>query len=301
MNKIILLLTTLSVSIYAADYHPWAAKNYPLAHIGECSKALLAAARDGDVEKVREHLDSGALIGTFCHESRETPLHLATWAGHKDVVQELLVRGADVLACNVNGNTPLHYAAIAGNSEMVTILARSTYDREPRNSNGRTPVDLAKERGYNDIAQCIDQIDLCIRRSQRLLNAALKGNTAKVRKFLNLGADIDARNSAGSTSLHLAAINGYIDVMRELVGYGILDVNAKNNIGDTPLHDAVRSGRSVISEIITFLLESGADTGAKNKEGKTPADLAQKYGLDDIVKLIRDYDDFMDTKTPLDV
>lgn len=43
-----------------------------------------------------------------------TPLHLATYFGHKDVMELLLSRGADINAINEMGDTSLHKAAFIG-------------------------------------------------------------------------------------------------------------------------------------------------------------------------------------------
>ena len=48
---------------------------------------------------------------------------------------------------------------------------------------------------------------------------------------------------------------------------------ARNKYGSTPLHYAVKRGKSAN---IQPLLDAGADAKAKNEEGKTPWDLAQK-------------------------
>lgn len=43
-----------------------------------------------------------------------TPLHLASYFGHKPVVEFLLDQGADINAVNDSGDTPLHKAAFVG-------------------------------------------------------------------------------------------------------------------------------------------------------------------------------------------
>ena len=51
-----------------------------------------------------------------------------------------------------------------------------------------------------------------------------------------------------------------------------IDINATTNAGETALHAAI-SGRGAES-IVRFLVESGANLSAKNKQGRTPLDVA---------------------------
>ena len=51
-----------------------------------------------------------------------TPLHLAAYFGHKEVVDILLIHGADIDVINDAGDTPLHKAAYTGRMELVLLL-----------------------------------------------------------------------------------------------------------------------------------------------------------------------------------
>jgi ankyrin repeat protein len=51
-----------------------------------------------------------------------------------------------------------------------------------------------------------------------------------------------------------------------------IDINATTNTGETALHAAI-SGRGA-EPIVRFLVESGASLTAKNKQGRTPLDVA---------------------------
>lgn len=50
-----------------------------------------------------------------------TPLHLATYFGHKDVMEILLSRGADINAINEVGDTCLHKAAFIGRQVFLSL------------------------------------------------------------------------------------------------------------------------------------------------------------------------------------
>ena len=65
--------------------------------------------------------------------------------------------------------------------------------------------------------------------------------------------------------------NDPVDVMKLLVDKGA-DVNAANDAGMTPMHYAVQRG---VDRIIEYLASKGARFDIKNKQGRTPADLAR--------------------------
>ena len=68
-----------------------------------------------------------------------------------------------------------------------------------------------------------------------------------------------------------------------------LNINATTTSGDTALHSAI-SGRGSKS-IVQFLVESGADLQAKNKQGRTPLEVAvaSRRDVGDIVTFLREH------------
>jgi ankyrin repeat protein len=52
----------------------------------------------------------------------------------------------------------------------------------------------------------------------------------------------------------------------------------------TPLHYSASWGRT---EMVSYLLDKGADAGRKNKAGKSAAELAESSGNEEVARLIR--------------
>jgi hypothetical protein len=107
---------------------------------------------------------------------------------------------------------------------------------------------------------------------QKLLEASKNGNLEEVKKAINNGANINAKNNYGATPLHLACYNGYLEIVECLVE-NKAEINAKNNDGYPPLHLACDKGHL---DIVKYLIKNGANINAKDNEGYTPCDMAKK-------------------------
>lgn len=90
--------------------------------------------------------------------------------------------------------------------------------------------------------------------------SALLSTPELMKTFIELGADVNARDSGGSTPLHSAAHSGVIEKVEILLAHGA-DVNAKTKEffpGDsikTPLTSAVESGNP---KVVELLFDKGA-------------------------------------------
>ena len=121
-------------------------------------------------------------------EGGATTLMAAAYAGVRDGVADLLARGADVNARDVEGQTALMYAANAGNAEAAEALLTGGADREARDAQGSTALMFAAQHGHDGV----------------------------VRVLLDAGADVEPRGSHGLTARGFARQNGHRSVERLL-------------------------------------------------------------------------------------
>ncbi|CAM8986400.1 unnamed protein product [Rhodiola kirilowii] len=82
---------------------------------------LMYATNEGDVDGIKELLDSGADVNYKDIDGR-TPLHVAACQGRTEVVGLLLDRGADVNAKDIWGSTPLADGIYYKNQDVVRLL-----------------------------------------------------------------------------------------------------------------------------------------------------------------------------------
>lgn len=109
---------------------------------------LFEAAALGLADVVRDLVDRDpALVNAYSHDGW-TPLHLASFFGHRDLAAFLLERGADVDARSqserfARSNTPLHAAAANRRLEVAELLVARGADVNARDGSGFTPLALA--------------------------------------------------------------------------------------------------------------------------------------------------------------
>ena len=189
----------------------------PQASISTASASLEAAARAGDLEKVKALLQANPNLIFNTGGGEFTPLVAAAWSNHKDVVEFLLANHADINARDSLHMTALTHAATEGHQEMAEFLLANKADPNIGDNSGLTP----------------------------LFQASLMGRKEMVELLLAHGADVNAKGKdgafwAGDTPLYIAACNGMAEVAKVLLAHGA-DVNAKGHDGLTPLEIAVKN------------------------------------------------------------
>ncbi|RXG58144.1 Transport and Golgi organization protein 2-like protein [Armadillidium vulgare] len=115
--------------------------------------------------------------------------------------------------------------------------------------------------------------------------ASMNGHLEVCKVLLRANVLVDVRNMFGKTALHLSAMNGHYDIVNLLI-----ESHAAINICDmlemTPLHWACDRGHS---DIVFLLLRNGADPSHFNKFNKSPNYLAMERGYLRIVELIKSH------------
>lgn len=113
-----------------------------------------------------------------------------------------------------------------------------------------------------------------------LVAAAEAGDLATLRRLLDGGTPVDARDARGRTALLAATYAEQVDAARLLIARGA-DVNAKDAIQDSPFLYAGAEGRL---QILRLTLAHGADLRSTNRYGGTALIPAAHHGHVDTVR-----------------
>ena len=230
-------------------------------------ETLHGVVASGDVDEVKRLLSEGHDVNSRKSEG-QTPLHMASRAGHDDIVKLLLARGADIEAKEgKDGRTPLHLAALRARKNVAETLLAAGADINSRNDRwNSTPLHDATIPGdMGVITMLVDKgadIKIMDIFGKMALHNAVEFNRPEVVKFfLARGADVNQIRGEGyeSTPLHMAAGSGNKDMIELLLANGA-DVNVKI-FGETALHHAMMADKK---DMVRFLLAKGFKTSAIN-------------------------------------
>lgn len=115
-----------------------------------------------------------------------------------------------------------------------------------------------------------------------LILAVREGSFKTITALLeNPLTQVEFRSASDESALMLAALKGYFDVCRDLIGRDA-DVNKP---GWAPLHYAATNGHT---KVIQLLLDNHAYIDASSPNGSTPLMMAAMYGTVDAVQLLLD-------------
>lgn len=189
------------------------------------------AIRDGDTALLSTLLPSGADLAFFrqvleSHCGEVSPLYLAIQHGQLAVVELLLAAGADPRGLDDPPESPLNVAVEHGHLDIVhTLLAAG--------------------------AQTTDGM-LC----PPLVHACMYSHLAVAKALLEAGAEVDAVEEEGYTSLLIAVQLGNLDLVRLLAQAGA-DLGHQNRQGQTPLLAAMQfagvSNNPFRDEVVNYL------------------------------------------------
>lgn len=288
--------------------------------------ALCLAAARGSVEVVRALLDRG-LDENHKDDLGWTPLHAAACEGHRAVCAALTEQGsmARVGDMDIEGRTPLILAAQEGHWSTVRLLLDRRSPIDHRAYDGHSALSAALLGSHAEVAELLMRrgADTDVRDAEGrpllyllVLESRLDMATLLIQKG---GVPLESRDSEGRTALHVASWQGCVEMVDLLLKHGA-NPNAQDTEGRPPLHSVAWTGHAKVghclleasgvnidlachqgatalsitaqeghSDIVSMLLERGANPNHVDRYGRSPVKVAGKHGHFNIVRLLESY------------
>ena len=264
------------------------------------------AAAAGDVRAVAALLDHGAAVDAMEPEWGQTPLMFAAALGRTGAVEALLKAGADatitarvmdlverdILDRLSERKRRTEIAAMRGGTDALSYPVESgVAGRTPQASTA--PVTAREEQARQAAQEALEArrqtgepiplnyADLVGKHGglSAIHLAAREGQTSTVMALLDGGVDIDMPSAADNTTpMLMAAINGYFDLVADLLERGA-DPNLASDAGATPLYAVLNmhwapkarhpqpleyeQQETGYLELMRALLDAGADVNAR--------------------------------------
>ncbi|GFF57779.1 putative ankyrin repeat protein RF_0381 [Aspergillus lentulus] len=245
----------------------------PLAPMRRGDVPLHIAAQMGKTDLVQLLLLYGADVNVRDGQ-HATPLHLACVNGQLGAVELLLNSGTDVNAATLLRETPLHQCMHYGSLPLLELLLDAGANTNVLDENGVSPlhIGISLKRPVEMIERLIqagaDLNALDPHSRTPLFLAAKSGNARLVKALVDAGAHVAIDKRAGSTGpLHVAATEDNFRVIQPLVDAG-LDIEAPDFLGRTPLYLAtINNCLYSMRELIRL----GADPNRLDHQGESAA------------------------------
>ncbi len=251
--------------------------------------------------------------------SQASPLHLAGFHGHDNVVHRLFAHGVDGAAKDEAGRTALHMAAGRGKLAAVGALLSNNvpvdgldntletplYQAAANNQtavvarlleakadpslvplSGRSARYTAVKLGHSDVAELLKEVGASMIAGQKDLPlhvAVANGDFVDLQTKMLSGTNLNEVDADGQSALMLALITKQEGIIGSLFN---TDLAAADNNGLTALHFAASYGKD---NIVTELMQRGADPKAVDGQGRLPIHYAAAMGNGDAIKLLAPY------------
>lgn len=214
------------------------------------------------------------MIFIFSIMSEGPPLFVACETNNLPLLIEALKTNSVDCPSPHQAFTPLMVAANRASIDLVTYLLE----------NGAA-INAQSEGGYTALI-------LAITSSKEMaaiyaMNESANGSDPSllvIKKLLDAGADVNISTGGGNRALQEAALHGNVEIVKLLLSKGA-EVNSANTWKETALMSGSLSNGS--AEVIQLLLEAGADPLAKDVDGVSALDLAEKSGNTAVLNVLK--------------
>lgn len=266
-------------------------ENVPRGSTQEREDRVLAAARDGDVNKLRDALAGPPLTNNWVPVAARKFAEQEGNIAAAKVLSQPARKAGEATATAAKLTEALTEAARKGDLNRVRALLDSGADADSHDpASGLGAIHAAAEHGRTEVvALLLDrgaQVNVArgfVRYTPLRAAIANKPQVEVVKLLLSRWADPNAP-SDHFTHLGGVAFLGDVEVARLLLD-AKADVNSQRNAQKrTALMWAAARGHAAVAKL---LLERGADPSLRDEEGATAMEIAEAAGKDDVVAVLR--------------
>ena len=232
--------------------------------------ALHCSAQNGSYELLMLFVEKGTNILSKT-ETGMNCLHIAALNGHLNLCKTLINKHKfDVNMTDSQGFIALHFSVENGSYELVKLIVDKGTDIHLKTEDGMNCLHFASCNGHLNLCKILinkHEFDLHMSDNDRwtsLHYSARNGSYDLVKFFTDKGADIHLKTITGLNCLHLAAINGHLNLCRKLIDKYEFDTHVTDNEGFTALHCSAKSGSY---ELIRLFVDKGTDIHLTTKLG----------------------------------
>jgi ankyrin repeat protein len=218
-------------------------------------------------------------------------VHLKAWGLDESkvlpVIRDLAAHGADLKRKDQNGRTPLTMSIHLQRKAYARVLVECGADIHGEDGNHETPLEVAARTGDLETIQLLLKAKADVNRGSPLSAALMYGELPAAETLLEAGADINQESQ--SRQPIESALTGSVLHMRPEILRFALDHGAKpmrQNLRDnrnSPLAGAVESNAK---DLVSMLLDAGADPNEKHQDWSSPLRVAVERGNLEMVKLL---------------
>eukprot|EP00884_Botryococcus_braunii_P018115 jgi/Botrbrau1/4988/Bobra.0396s0014.1 len=272
------------------DYEPFFARNGVRRLAGTLGwTPLHAAAVAGNVVLIKELLSTYNCNLLEPSASSWMPLHYAAALNKVPAMEELIRLGCPAAVRDEQLKlTPLHVAACEGHMDAVNYLLEKGQDIDTLSGERCTPLYCAAEWHQTEMVRHLsvlgcNPIPGDARCCTPVHVAALQGWSDLLAVLINeLGQKVDSVDDKDLTPLHAAASNGHVEAIRLLLSF-MHSLECKDKTGRTALHHAALNVRVAAVE---ELLKQGANITAMDLDGYTPLHAAADGGCGEVIQML---------------
>ena len=264
--------------------------------LGSNSHPLLSfAAGAGHDQVVQLLLDKGADVNTQS-DTDKSALQEACSNSHDHIVHLLLGKGANINARDILGHTALQEACLNGYDQIVLMLLDRGADIHAQGGYYGNTLQAASYEGHDQIVQILLDRGADINAQGGEFGTALQaasydGDDQIVQLLLERGADINAQGGRYRNALRAASARGHNQIMQMLLDRGA-DINAQGGRYGNALQAASARGHD---QIVQDLLDRGANINAQGGRYRNALQAASARGHNQIMQMLLDrgakYDD----------